>query len=140
MVKEYDLNQIDAIAESLVGAFEHNIILLKGDLGAGKTTLVNAMAKQLGSNEEVSSPTFGIVNELNLANASAFHLDLYRIENPDELQQFGFDEYLHNGGYCFIEWTEIAMTFIAQAHHTITLKYLNDNRRNISFKWALLRD
>lgn len=133
MVRKYDLNQIDAIAESLVAAFEHNIILLKGDLGAGKTTLVNAIAKQLGSNEEVSSPTFGIVNELNIANTMAFHMDLYRIENLDELQQFGFDEYVQNGDYCFIEWPEIAMTSITQPHHTITLKHLKDSTRKISF-------
>jgi tRNA threonylcarbamoyladenosine biosynthesis protein TsaE len=133
MVKKYDLNQINAIAESLVAAFEHNIILLKGDLGAGKTTLVNAIAKQLGSNEEVSSPTFGIVNELNIANTTAFHMDLYRIENSDELQQFGFDEYVHNGDYCFIEWPEIAMTSITQPHHTIKLKHLKDSTRKISF-------
>ncbi len=133
MVRKYDLNQIDAIAESLVATFEHNIILLKGDLGAGKTTLVNAIAKQLGSIEEVSSPTFGIVNELNIANTTAFHMDLYRVENSDELQQFGFDEYLHNGDYCFIEWPEIAMTSITQPHHTIKLKHLKDSTRKISF-------
>ena len=133
MVKDYNLNQIDAIAESLVAAFEYKIILLKGDLGAGKTTLVKAIVKQLGSNEEVSSPTFGIVNELNIANAKAFHLDLYRIENSEELQQFGFEEYLHSGDYCFIEWPEIAMTLITQPHHTITLNNLNDSTRKISF-------
>lgn len=133
MVKDYDLNQIDAIAESLVAVFEYKIILLKGDLGAGKTTLVKAIVKQLGSNEEVSSPTFGIVNEISVANASAFHLDLYRIENSEELQEFGFEEYLHSGGYCFIEWPEIAMTLITQPHHTITLKHVNDSTRNILF-------
>ena len=133
MVKDYDLNQIDAIAKSLVAVFEYKIILLKGDLGAGKTTLVKAIVKQLGSNEEVSSPTFGIVNEISVANASAFHLDLYRIENSEELQEFGFEEYLHSGGYCFIEWPEIAMTLITQPHHTITLKHVNDSTRNILF-------
>ena len=133
MVKDYNLNQIDAIAESLVAAFEYKIILLKGDLGAGKTTLLKAIVKQLGSNEEVSSPTFGIVNELNIANAKAFHLDLYRIENETELQEFGFEEYLHSGDYCFIEWPEIAMALITQPHHTITLKHINDSARNISF-------
>ena len=133
MVKDYNLNQIDAIAESLVAAFEYKIILLKGDLGAGKTTLVKAIVKQLGSNEEVSSPTFGIVNELNIANTKTFHLDLYLIENSEELQQFGFEEYLHSGDYCFIEWTEIATTLITQPHHTITLNNLNDSTRKISF-------
>ena len=133
MVKDYDLNEIDAIAESLVAVFEHKIILLKGDLGAGKTTLLKAIVKQLGRNEEVSSPTFGIVNELNIANAKAFHLDLYRIENSEELQQFGFEEYLRSGDYCFIEWPEIATTLITQPHHTITLKHVNDSTRKISF-------
>ena len=133
MVKDYDLNKIDAIAESLVAVFEHKIILLKGDLGAGKTTLVKAIVKQLGGNEKVSSPTFGIVNELNIANAKAFHLDLYRIENSEELQQFGFEEYLRSGDYCFIEWPEIATTLITQPHHTITLKHVNDSTRKISF-------
>ena len=133
MVQDYDLSQLDAIAKSLVAVFEHKIVLLKGDLGAGKTTLVKAIVKQLGSNEEVSSPTFGIVNEISVANASAFHLDLYRIENTTELQEFGFEEYLHSGDYCFIEWPEIAMALITQPHHTITLKHINDSARNISF-------
>ena len=133
MVKDYNLNQIDAIAESLVAAFEYKIILLKGDLGAGKTTLIKTIVKQLGSNEKVSSPTFGIVNELNIANAKAFHLDLYRIANSEDLQQFGFEEYLHSGDYCFIEWPEIATSLITQPHHTITLSNLNDSTRKISF-------
>ena len=133
MVQDYDLSQLDAIAKSLVAVFEHKIVLLKGDLGAGKTTLVKAIVKQLGSNEEVSSPTFGIVNEISVANASAFHLDLYRIENETELQEFGFEEYLHSGDYCFIEWPEIATTLITQPHHTITLNNLNDSTRKISF-------
>lgn len=133
MLKNYHLNQIDAIAKSLVAALKHKIILLKGDLGAGKTTLVKEIVKQLGSSENVSSPTFGIVNEISVANASAFHLDLYRIENSEELQQFGFEEYLHTGDYCFIEWPEIAIELITQPHHTITLKHVNESTRNILF-------
>ena len=60
-------------------------------------------------------------------------LDGAEIENSDELQQFGFDEYVHNGDYCFIEWPEIAMTSITQPHHTIKLKHLKDSTRKISF-------
>ena len=133
MVKDFDLNQVDAIAESLVDLFEYKIILLKGDLGAGKTTLVKGIVKKLGSNEDVSSPTFGIVNELTIGRSTAFHLDLYRIESQEELLQLGFDEYIYSGNYCFIEWPEIAMKLISQPHHTITLNTINDSTRNISF-------
>ena len=133
MVKDFDLNQVDAIAESLVDLFKHKVILLKGELGAGKTTLVKEIVKKLGSNEDVSSPTFGIVNELTIGRSTAFHLDLYRIESQEELLQLGFDEYIYSGNYCFIEWPEIAMKLISQPHHTITLNNLNDTTRNISF-------
>jgi tRNA threonylcarbamoyladenosine biosynthesis protein TsaE len=133
MVKDFDLNQVDAVAESLVDLFKHKIILLKGDLGAGKTTLVKEIVKKLGSNEDVSSPTFGIVNELTIGKSTAFHLDLYRIESHEELLQLGFDEYIYSGNYCFIEWPEVAMKLITQPHHTITLNNLNDTNRNISF-------
>lgn len=133
MVKDFDLNQVDAIAESLVDLFKHKVILLKGELGAGKTTLVKEIVKKLGSNEDVSSPTFGIVNELTIGRSTAFHLDLYRIESREELLQLGFDEYIYSGNYCFIEWPEIAMKLISQPHHTITLNNINDSTRNISF-------
>ena len=133
MVKDFDLNQVDAIAESLVDLFKHKVILLKGELGAGKTTLVKEIVKKLGSNEDVSSPTFGIVNELTIGRSTAFHLDLYRIESQEELLQLGFDDYIYSGNYCFIEWPEIAMKLISQPHHTITLNTINDSTRNISF-------
>lgn len=133
MVKNFDLNQVDAIAEFLVGLFKHKVILVKGALGAGKTTLVKEIVKKLGSNEDVSSPTFGIVNELTIGRSTAFHLDLYRIESQEELIQLGFDEYIYSGNYCFIEWPEIAMKLISQPHHTITLNNINDSTRNISF-------
>ena len=133
MVKNFDLNQVDAIAEFLVGLFKHKVILVKGALGAGKTTLVKEIVKKLGSNEDVSSPTFGIVNELTIGRSTAFHLDLYRIESQEELLQLGFDEYIYSGNYCFIEWPEIAMKLISQPHHTITLNNINDSTRNISF-------
>jgi tRNA threonylcarbamoyladenosine biosynthesis protein TsaE len=90
MIQEFSLNQINRVAKDLVSSFTYKIVLLQGDLGAGKTTLVRSLVKALGSSSSVSSPTFGIVNEYNLPNDVAFHIDLYRIEHFSALAQFGF--------------------------------------------------
>ncbi|NCG04236.1 MAG: tRNA (adenosine(37)-N6)-threonylcarbamoyltransferase complex ATPase subunit type 1 TsaE [Bacteroidetes bacterium] len=133
MVKEVTLKNIDAFAQELAGLFLHKIVLLEGDLGAGKTTLVKAIFNALGATDAVSSPTFGIANEVQLASEKAYHLDLYRIENSDELPQFGFEEYLYTGGFCFIEWPEIAMAYIPESHHTIRIETIDANTRKIIF-------
>lgn len=133
MTKEVSLENLESFAQELASKIRHTIILLKGDLGAGKTTLVRALLKKLNSCDVVSSPTFGIVNEYTIRERSAFHLDLYRIEKSDELLQFGFEEYIHANGYCFIEWPEIAMDFIPENHHLITIEPINDTTRKITF-------
>lgn len=133
MFQEVTLHQLPEFVKSLAKKLIHPIVLLKGDLGAGKTTLVKELVKELGCTDEVSSPTFGIVNELIFKDKTGYHLDLYRIENPEELAQFGFDEYINSGGYCFIEWPEIGMAYIPDAHHSITLESLNNTTRKITF-------
>ena len=133
MVKEVTIENIGAFAQELASVFSHKIILLEGDLGAGKTTLVKAIFKVLGAADAVSSPTFGIVNEVHLPSETAYHLDLYRIEHPDELAQFGFEEYLYSGGFCLIEWPKIAMDFIPEPYHKISLESINTITRKITF-------
>ena len=133
MVQEITLDNIDAFADKIVSVFTHKIVLLEGNLGAGKTTLVKAFFKALGAVDAVSSPTFGIANEVELPTETAYHLDLYRIEHPDELAQFGFEEYLYSGGFCFIEWPKIAMDFIPESHHLITLESIDTTTRKITF-------
>ena len=133
MVKEVTLENIDAFAAQLITQFSHKIILLKGDLGAGKTTLVKAIFASMGASDEVSSPTFGIANEVQLPDEKAYHLDLYRIEHSEELAQFGFEEYLYSGGYCFIEWPEVATAYIPETHHTISIATIDATTRKITF-------
>lgn len=133
MVKEVTLQNLDAFACQITSMFSHKIILLDGDLGAGKTTLVKAIFKALGASGDVSSPTFGIANEVALPNEIAYHLDLYRIEHADELAQFGFEEYLYSGGYCFIEWPNIALAYVPKSHHSIQIESLDKNTRKIIF-------
>lgn len=98
------------------------IILLKGDLGAGKTTLVKIILENLGVNESVTSPTFNIVSTYpTLSGKSIHHFDLYRIKTIDELYEIGFEEYLDSGLICLIEWPEIAEPFF-ESNHTITIE------------------
>ena len=133
MVKEVTLERLDVFANGLISLLTHKIVLLKGDLGSGKTTLVKAILTALKAIDQVSSPTFGIANEVQLPFETAYHLDLYRIEHSEELVQFGFEEYLYSGSYCFIEWPEIGMAYIPKAHHTIRIETIDATTRKITF-------
>ncbi|MFN4124184.1 MAG: tRNA (adenosine(37)-N6)-threonylcarbamoyltransferase complex ATPase subunit type 1 TsaE, partial [Flavobacteriales bacterium] len=95
---------------------------LYGEMGAGKTTFIKSIAKELGVNDETSSPTFGFVNEYRGKNdIKIYHFDHYRVESVDELMSIGFNEYLQSGNYCFIEWPEKAESFLPNNHVKISI-------------------
>lgn len=83
------------------------VVALRGEMGAGKTVFVRGVAKGLGIDARVTSPTYTIVNEYN-TTPPMFHFDLYRLGSADELFEIGFDDYLARGGICLIEWFENA--------------------------------
>ena len=83
------------------------VIALRGDLGAGKTTLTKAIAKGLGIKETVTSPTFTVVCEYKSGRLPLYHFDVYRVSDSEELFEIGFDEYLAKGGVCVIEWADL---------------------------------
>ncbi len=95
------------IVNKIVPELQHNILLLKGNLGAGKTTFTQFLLKKLGSTDEVSSPTYSIVNEYNTPQGKVYHFDLYRLKNIDEVYDIGIEEYLDNAFLCIIEWPEV---------------------------------
>ena len=82
------------------------VCLFEGPVGAGKTTLIKAIGQELGIEDAVTSPTYALVNEYSLPDGAGpvYHLDLYRLENLEEGLQFGLEEYLFSGSWCFIEW------------------------------------
>lgn len=101
------------------------VFLLKGDLGAGKTTFVKAFADALSCKDTVQSPTYSIVNEYQSTSGnSIYHFDLYRIKNAAELFDVGFEDYLYSNQYCFIEWFEISIPLLPEdcVRIRITLK------------------
>jgi tRNA threonylcarbamoyladenosine biosynthesis protein TsaE len=123
-----------AFAQALLPQLQHNILLLKGEVGAGKTTFSQALLAQMGCTDEVNSPTYAIVNEYDTPNGKVFHFDLYRIKTIAELDDLGFEDYLTQGAYCIVEWPEIYEPYWPEiAHHVIEIKNL-DQGRALSFE------
>ena len=91
------------LAEAL---FPGTVVAFTGDLGAGKTAFVSGMARGLGIDERVTSPTFTIVNEYEGGRLPLFHFDMYRLGSADELFDIGWEDYLARGGICAVEWSE----------------------------------
>lgn len=120
------------VVDEILPNLKHNILLLKGNLGAGKTTFSQFLLKNLGSTDEVSSPTYAIVNEYNSSKGKVFHFDLYRLKNIEEAYDFGIEEYLDNAFLCIIEWPEIYETELADLpHHEMNITNHGDFREII---------
>ncbi len=84
------------------------IFAFYGSLGAGKTTIIKAICNLLGASDMTSSPSFTLVNEYRTPEGeSLYHIDFYRIKNTEEVFDFGLEEYLYGGSYCFMEWPEL---------------------------------
>jgi tRNA threonylcarbamoyladenosine biosynthesis protein TsaE len=108
------LDELDDVALQIIKfCGEDKIWVFKGQMGAGKTTLIKSISKQLGIIDAVNSPTFSIVNEYqNQVGKTYFHFDFYRIERPEEVLEIGIDEYFYSGNVCWIEWAEKVPEFI----------------------------
>lgn len=105
-----DLNSIDTAAEQFVNNMENRrIFAFYGKMGAGKTTFIRAVCHKLGVEEEVTSPSFAIVNEYrsDTLGESIFHFDFYRIKKIEEVYDLGYEDYFYGGGLNFIEWPEL---------------------------------
>lgn len=110
---------------------EEDVFSLVGDLGAGKTTLVQLIGKYLGIEDYITSPTFSLVNIYN-GDFEVNHLDLYRLEDPDELLSIDFETYFYPQGVTFIEWAEKAGDYIPEDIIDIKIN-LKDESRIIEF-------
>jgi tRNA threonylcarbamoyladenosine biosynthesis protein TsaE len=124
-------SDLEKVAQEIILNSKYKIFTLTGNLGAGKTTLVKFLCKNLNSPDEVTSPTFSLVNEYVFPSGKIYHFDLYRINHIEELLNIGFDEYIDSGNYCFIEWPEISENELPE-HHKILLN-LKDQTRYLTF-------
>lgn len=98
---------------------KQSIIVLSGDLGSGKTKFTEGILKYFGLDDEISSPTFTIVNEYDAKDVKLFHFDLYRLEDIDEFYAIGGEEYLQNG-ICIFEWGEMIESILPKGYIKIT--------------------
>ena len=103
-----------------------DIIVLSGELGSGKTKFVQGVLEYFGLANEISSPTFTIVNEYIKDDTNIYHFDVYRLADTDEFYAMGGDEYFQNG-ICLIEWGEIIESILPEHYTKITFKKNNDN-------------
>lgn len=105
------------------------IIAYRGDLGAGKTAFTRGLAKGLGCTEQVTSPTYTIVNEYLSGRLPLFHFDMYRLRSADDLWGIGWDDYLDRSGVCAVEWSENVQDAMEDAIYVTIEKVGEDSRR-----------
>lgn len=131
----FSLEEIDKTAQQVVASGIKNTVLFHAGMGVGKTTLIKAIVKQLDVKDMASSPTFSLVNEYEADNGDIiYHFDLYRLNNEGEAYDMGLDEYFYSGNLCLIEWPEKTPNLIPLEHTTITIKQLQDGRRQLIIK------
>jgi tRNA threonylcarbamoyladenosine biosynthesis protein TsaE len=122
----HELKETDALGKWIAERIDQNsIICLTGDLGAGKTTLAQAIMRHLGVGEAITSPTYTIVNEYH-EPLTIFHFDVYRISNSDEMYEIGFDDYLNQEAVIIIEWANLIKDLIPEEAIWIELKYTDE--------------
>ncbi len=122
MEVKFELNQLKKTSLELKKNIKHNVVLMCGEMGAGKTTLIKELLSLMSVVDNVSSPTFSIINEYSTdKNEIIYHMDLYRIEDISELDNIGFFEYLESGKTCLIEWGEMIEGMIDSEYNKFTL-------------------
>ncbi len=109
-----------------------DVVLLKGDLGAGKTHFVKGVARYFGiPEEEVQSPTFSIIHEYP-GKIPLYHVDAYRLNRPEEALEFGIEEYLYGDGICLIEWPERIEALLPESSRVVEITHIDEKKRQIS--------
>ena len=132
MTIHYGLNEVEQVAKRLISNTKSKTLLFYGDMGVGKTTLIKTIVKILGSNDDVSSPTFSIVNEYKLNDEKIYHFDLYRINDLEEVYNFGIEDYLDSEYWKLIEWPEKIESILYDNFDRIEIELDAKNNRILS--------
>lgn len=132
----YSLEEINVIAKQILATPSlKKVITFHAQMGAGKTTLIKELVRELDVKDNSSSPTFSLVNEYRTSDGEpVYHFDLYRLNSEEEGYDMGVDEYFYSGNWCFIEWPEKTPNLIPIDHASITIKVLTNGKRELVLK------
>lgn len=136
-IKIENLSQIDQAAKEFIEAIGNNkIFAFYGEMGSGKTTFIKAICQNLGVEEQITSPTFAIINEYTAANNEPiYHFDFYRIKDIEEAYNIGTEDYFYSNNLCFIEWPEKIAELIPEDAATVTIKEKENHIRYVEIKY-----
>lgn len=124
--------ETEALGEMLAGRLEPGtVIAFTGDLGAGKTAFVRGLARQRQTVDQVSSPTYAIVNEYR-GKRPIYHFDMYRITDSDSLYDIGWEDYLSSGGLCVVEWSENILDALPEGTLFVRIEKTGEQSRRIT--------
>ena len=126
---KFQINQLKEVSVNVKEKIKTNIVLISGEMGVGKTTLIKEVLLSMKVIENVSSPTFSIINEyITGQNKIVYHMDLYRIKNISEIEGIGLFEYLESGNLCIIEWGDIIEKLIDSKYDKFIISKQNEYR------------
>jgi len=132
---EFSLAEINKVAHQILEQNLEKVILFEAEMGTGKTTLIKELCKVLKVEDNISSPTFSLVNEYHTAKGEVvYHFDFYRLKSEEEALDSGVEDYLYSGNYCFLEWSEKIPNLIPDKHTRIEIQVLENGNRELEIK------
>ncbi|MEW7291930.1 tRNA (adenosine(37)-N6)-threonylcarbamoyltransferase complex ATPase subunit type 1 TsaE [Aquimarina sp. 2304DJ70-9] len=129
MTIEYTLEDLPNVAKQIISIAKSKILLFDASMGAGKTTLIKEICKQLGVHDVISSPTYALVNEYESNDGPIYHFDFYRINDVEEAYHIGFEEYLDSEAWVFIEWPDKVSGLLPEDVSTIKINVSEGEKR-----------
>jgi len=129
----YKLSEIEKASNFVLKNVNRGVILITGEVGTGKTTLIKEYCKLIGVEEIVNSPTYTLINEYQNKSGKIVHMDLYRVEDIKEINELGLFEYLDKN-IVIIEWPEIILKMIDVKYSLINITFINEKERKLSIK------
>lgn len=127
----YKLSELEKASNFVLKNVNRDIILITGEVGTGKTTLIKEYCKLIGVEEIVNSPTYTLINEYQNKRGKIVHMDLYRVKDINEINELGLFEYLENN-IVIIEWPEIILNMIDIKYSIINITFINEKERKLS--------